>query len=136
MAKNMPTGVKVISVLFYIVAVLALILGILALVGGGLAGSLVGNDSENAALGPIFAVAGVAAGVILIIIAVFYFFIGRGLWKGQNWARIVAIILAVIGLLSSLLSLIQGAWMSIIWLVVDGWIAWYLWFNKNVKKAF
>ena len=124
---NIPTGVKIISVLHYIGAVLFLIGGFVAFAGGAFLNSVL-----PAFIGGLVAF----AGVIFIVLAVLYFFMGMGLWKGQNWARIVAIIFAVLGVISGLLSVFSGNYGSIVSLVIAAVIGYYLWFNKEVKAAF
>jgi hypothetical protein len=127
--KQVPTGVKVISVLFYIGAALTVLGGIALLIGGGLLGGLV-SLSEIPLIGALGAGVAVLAGIIYIALGVLMFFVGRGLWKGANWARIVAIILAIIGLLSSIMSI------AIISIIIDAAVAGYLLFSKDVKAAF
>lgn len=132
--KNVPTLVKVISVLFYIGAVLLLIFGLLSLVGAGAMGSV-------ASAIPILTILGsglfVVLGIILIALAVLYFFIGRGLWKGQSWARIVAIILSIIGVVMAIWGMVQGSIASnVVGLIVNALIGGYLLFSSNVKAAF
>ncbi len=125
-----PTGIKILSVLYYIGAVILVLLGIAMLVGAGFVGSLV---PEFGAIG-----GGILAfvGIIVIVLAAVEFFIARGLWKGQSWARILTIIFSILGVLSGLLSLVQGVWTAIIGLIINGLIAWYLIWNKKVKKHF
>lgn len=126
MAKNMPVGVKILAVLAYIGAVLALLAGIAMFFGSAVFVTYLGA----------FAGLTVVAGIIMIAFAVLYFFIGRGLWKGQNWARIVAIILSVLGLISALFSIATAVSSSVISLIINIVIIWYLGFKPNVKKAF
>ena len=123
--KNIPTGIKVISILYYIAAAIVVILGILTLVG---AGDVIG-------IVMLFG-GGVAMGIILIAIAILCFFIGRGLWKGQNWARIVALIISSLGALGAIMSLVGGNFSGIAGLIIHGIIVWYVGFNKDVKAAF
>jgi len=66
--------------------------------------------------------------------AVLSFFIGRGLWKGQKWARIITIIAGIGIFLSGLFSITTIA--GIIYLVIGGFIAGYLLFSKEVKTFF
>jgi len=127
MAKGVPTGVKIISVLYYIGAVFSLIAGIVAFAGGAFFTTVL----------PKF-IAGIAAiaGIVFIILAVLGFFIARGLWKGQNWARILAIVFAILGVISALIAIISGGYQGIVSLVINAIIGYYLWFNKGVKAAF
>src|SRR3989344_7495007 len=128
-SKKIPTGVKVISVLYYIGAVVAVIAGIALLIGAGALATLV---SSVPGLALIAGVGAVAFGILAIILGVIDFFLGRGLWKLQNWARIVTIIFAVLGLLGGISSLFSGeAGSGIVNIIISGVIGWYLWFNKN-----
>jgi hypothetical protein len=132
-SSKIPVEVKVISVLYYVLAVLSLIFGILFLVGAGAIGEYTQQIPALAVLGTgLF----IVLGIIVIAFAVLDFFIGRGLWKGKNWARIIAIIIAILGFISALLSLVDGQFLSIISLVIHGLIGGYLLFSKEVKKTF
>jgi len=132
--SGVPTGVKVISVLYYIGAVLSVLFGILFIIGAGAIGSVAEQIPGLALAGAgLF----VVVGIIFIALAVLGFFIGKGLWKAQNWARIVAIVFAVLGVLMALSSLVQGIiGSSIIGLITNGLIGGYLLFNQNAKAAF
>ncbi len=133
--KEVPTGVKVIAILNYIVAGLLIITSLAFIVGG----SFIGSIFTNTELGPFGAIGGglfIFIGLIFLAFAVLAIFIGRGLWKGQNWARIVSLVFAVLGILFGLLSLISGEFSVIISLAINGLILWYLGFNKDVKAAF
>ena len=128
---EVPTGVKVISVLYYIGAAFELLVAILLFVG---AGTIASKIPVIGAIGAgLFAV----LGVVLIGIAVLSFFIGRGLWRAQKWARIVAVIFSVIGVLFAVLGMVQGKIASnVISLVISAAIGGYLWFSSEVKTAF
>ena len=131
---RVPTHVKVISVLHYIGAALSLIVGILMIAGAGLIGSLLGELGELALVGTGVIV---AIGVVFIAFAVLYFFIGRGLWKLQSWARIVAVVLAILGFIGAIMNLASAAIATgIVGLLLYGYIAGYLLFAKDAKRAF
>ena len=76
----------------------------------------------------------------LMSLAVFDIFMGRGLWKGQNWARIAAIVFLAIPVLLSVFVIIFGAVELDIQLIsglaVSLFLIYYLGFNKEVKDAF
>src|SRR3989344_3949370 len=112
---EVPTGVKVISVLYYIGAAFELLLAIALFIG---AGTIASKIPLIGALGSgLF----IIAGVVLIGLAVLSFFVGRGLWKAQKWARIVAIIFAVLGVLFAVLGMVQGQIASnVLSLVISG----------------
>ncbi len=79
----------------------------------------------------------IIVGVIFIGNAVLDFFVGRGLWLGQNWARIVAIAFAGVGIISSFYALYIQEWANGFFLLLyNGAIGGYLWFHPTVKKVF
>ncbi len=132
--KEIPIGVKIISVLSYLGAAGELILAILLiiiLIGGSV---LVKFTPSAAPLGK-YIIAGI---VILLALAALNFFIGLGLWKGQKWARIAAILSSIITVLFGIfLAKIEGSFgTKIIGIVIYAFIAGYLIFNKKVKAAF
>ena len=130
---EVPTGVKVVSVLYYIGAVLELLFAILVFVGAGFASQVPGLSILGALGTGLF----VVMGAILIGLAVLSFFVARGLWKAQKWARVVAIIFSALGVLMALVGMLQGQIASnILGLVISGAIGGYLWFSSGVKAAF
>jgi len=131
--KQVPVGVKIISVIYYIGSVFGIIFGILFLVGAKAIGEL-----EIPVVGFLGAGLFIVGGIILIIFSIIGFFVGRGLWKGQNWARIVAIIFSILGILFIVIGMAQGQSQTgnIVSLIVDVVIAGYLIFSKKVKLAF
>jgi len=107
-----PSGVTILAVLYWLSAIIA-ILGGLAYVAG------------IALLLPLGFLAILwVLGVALIVIGVLDILIGWGLWNLKRWARTVAIVLAVIGLISFPI----GTVISIITL-------WYL-FKPEIKACF
>ena len=129
--KQIPTGVKVISILYYISSGLGIIFGLIFLFGAGLIASLI----------PILGFLGGGIFVIIAIIvmgmSVLSFFIGRGLWKAQKWARIIAIVFSGISAVLSIITFVQGSFANgIINLAISGIIGGYLLFNKKVKQIF
>ncbi len=130
MAKEVPVLVKVLAVLGYIGAALMLIGGIAMFVGAGAIASYLSGIIPF--LGAIGAGLFIVVGIFLVLLAVLYFFIARGLWKGQNWARIVMIVLSFLGVLFALFGLPA----TIISLIINLAIALYLLLAKDVKAAF
>ena len=69
--------------------------------------------------------------------------LGLGLWKLQNWARIVVFVFACLSVLGNLFGVIGAAAQAkdrelltgIVTLAYNGWIVWYLW-QPHVKQAF
>ena len=115
----MPIGVKIIAILSYIMAAL-LVLSALGMIFWGAALAAV----------PAFALfAGgfiVIAVIILLAFAALYFFVGRGLWIGQNWARIVMIILSILGLIGAISNIGVMMARSIAMIVINAIIILYL----------
>ena len=126
-----PIGVSILSVLSYIGAGMHGILAILLLVGSS--GGFLFNLPQMGALSAF----PVIIGVILLGVAALTFFIARGLWKAQKWARIVLIIFSILGIISAISTLVSGSLtQGILNIVINGVIGGYLIFSKKVKTAF
>src|SRR3989344_4783571 len=131
--KEVPTGVKIISVLYYIGAVLLFLFGLTFFAGAGFIGSIA---EQIPLIGVLGAGLFIVAGIILIGLGILGFFIGRGLWKARSWARIVAIIFAILGILGAITSMVQGNIASnLVTFVLNLLIGGYLLFSKSVKQA-
>ena len=128
--KKIPTGVKSLSILYYIGAVLGAIMGIISMFTIGTIILLV----------PFLAGFGFFLVILIFGISILSFFTARGLWKGQNWAKIITIVFAGLGIVTSLITIftvgIIALTGSIINIIIGGLIAGYLLFNKEVKKFF
>jgi phosphoglycerol transferase MdoB-like AlkP superfamily enzyme len=146
--KTMPLGVKAISILAYIGAVMFVLISIILLSVGiwvsssDNAAKLVQEAASSLEITTVvtatdFGVAAIALAVVGILTAVIYFFVGKGLWQGARWARIVVIIYAVIQIVSNIGTAIRGSITSgLIGVIVYGIIGWYLMFSKEAKQAF
>lgn len=139
--KEIPIGVKIISIWYYIQFAALLAFLIFALIR-----AIIKRDVT------------IDSSVISFLIFSFgcmflSFSMGRGLWRGRNWARITAIVFALIGLSFLLLALsmasvifgvvgistqklIGSAIIMIIPIAINVLIAGYLLFSKKVKEAF
>jgi hypothetical protein len=127
---GVPTGVKVISVLYYIAALLFLMGGLALIIGSNALNSVLGT------LGPLVAILGSVAGIIFLALAVLFFFVGKDLWRGRNWARVTVLVLSALGILSGLYAIALGDLTSITGLVINLIIGGYLLLNRSVKAAF
>jgi hypothetical protein len=112
MGEDKPGGIVLLAILYGLGGLGWLGLGGMLTAGGG----FLGLDEGGGLLA--------ALGAIGIIIGLIYFLIAWGLWTLKPWARMMAIIFAVIGLLSFPV----GTVISII-------ILWYL-FKPEIKAAF
>jgi len=115
MGGEKPGGIVVLAVLYVIEGLFGLGSGALMISGGSMFG--MGGYGFAASL-----MAGL--GAIMIIIGLIDFAVAYGLWNLMPWARTVAIIFAIIGLLGFPI----GTIISII-------ILWYL-FKPEIKEAF
>lgn len=130
--KEAPIGVKIISVLYYIGAVLFILVGFLMILGAKsfLTPNAGNTETNNSA---IF----ILLGILMLGFAVLSFFIGRRLWEGKNWARIFVIILAALGIIAGIKILANGKIAnSLIIIVIDALIVWYLLLSKEAKSFF
>jgi hypothetical protein len=91
-----PLGVTLSAVLFFIVGAILVIAAVLTLAGGALLTQIFGSGA--AALGIVVA-------AVFAIIAILYLLTGWGLVGGKGWARILGIVLAVLGVLGGLSAL-------------------------------
>jgi hypothetical protein len=149
--KEIPVGVKIISVLYHILAALCII----SLIWGSF--FILGAIEINYTLV-------IPLAVLLLGFAILSFFVGRGLWKGNNWSRIVAIVIAILNIIVTIVMLAVVSYLSrsmtnlsypnniqnileifdirkfipkaIVNIVINGLIAGYLLFSRKVKETF
>jgi uncharacterized membrane protein (DUF2068 family) len=138
-----PTGVTILAILAFIGAGM-LVLAALAMFAGGAILSRFANIPQ---VGMVAGVAGAILAVMFLGFAVLEFVIGLGLWKLQNWARILTIVLICLALLSSALGILMGLthmlgmfffmlfFRRIIIAAIQVWILIYL-LKPHVKQAF
>ena len=139
-----PTGVTVIAVLDFIGAFFCVIGATVAFFFGTMLASFIGAAANaNGTVAPgagLMAGIGAIFGAIFLAGAVLLIFVALGLIKLKNWARVTAIVLAILGLLGSIRNLAMGFHgsgmvMTIIFLAYYIWVVWYL-LQPNVKAAF
>ena len=124
-----PMGIKVISVLYFLGSLLAFGFGALAIFGASFFTQILGTGF----FGKFFAI----GGVIFIALGVLGISIGIGLWRYKNWARLIAVLLSLVGIILTMLSILKGNISSNIFnLIVSGVIGGYLFFSPKVKTAF
>ncbi len=131
MTKELPVGVKVIAVLYYIFAALWIIGGILSFVG-----SQALADQIQLPGVPVSSTFFRVGGILMIVLGVFALFVARGLQKRMRWARISAIVLSCLGVLAGLFSILQGKVITILSIAVHAAIGSYLLFSTQAKSAF
>ncbi len=136
-----PVGVIVLAVLDFVGA------GVMVLVALGLAVglSVVGMMMHRPGMGATMAAVGALGAVVVLILAVLFALLGWGLWTLRNWARIVTIVLAALGLAGSIMGFFfwggVHAFAGVLWIwpliriAVNGIILWYM-LQPEVKQAF
>jgi uncharacterized membrane protein (DUF2068 family) len=122
-----PFGVALLAVLHVLQAILFFLGGLVLLVIGSLPRMMFRFPRHGGLLSII--------GVVLLILAVLYVGFAWGLWNGKGWAWILSLVLAAIGVLIAILSLIRGGLGSILVLLIDVIILYYL-TQPNVKAFF
>lgn len=126
--------VKVIAILGWISAAVYFIVGLFALFGGTFLATLIQAFGEGVFAGLVGA-AVIVFGIVFLALGVFIFFVARGLWKHENWARIVMIVISIlIGIISGLASITSGV--GVVGLIINGGIFYLLTFQKEVVALF
>jgi len=110
--EDRPTGVAILAILEAIDGIYYLIIG--------------GGQSLAAAILLIPRV----LGTTLIIVGLASLLLAWGLWTGKGWARMVALVIAILGIILSLIPPFH-----FVGLVIDAIIIYYL-TRPNVKKYF
>ena len=117
MVRQRRTGATILAVIQFIVAFFAVSGGLLAFAGGvflGFTGSVFLGAIANI-IGAVFLVLGLASLVI-----------GWGFWTGKGWAWFLGMLFALIGILTSLVSVALGTAGSIVGLLLNAVIVYYL----------
>lgn len=130
--QSIPVGARIIAILYYLSAFATILLGLLFIIGGS-ALVVLFQDTMLSFIGTRISFVGAA---FFFVASIFYFFLGNGLWKGRQWARIIAITLAVIGFVGSLVSLAGGNVQGFLGASITAIIGGYLLFNNKVRKEF
>ncbi|HEU4413330.1 MAG TPA: DUF2127 domain-containing protein [Candidatus Angelobacter sp.] len=141
---NKPAGVIVISILYFLGAAFLALAGILFIVGGGTMAAMMSQQGQGGSgLATMMGVLGAGMGIFFLVFGAIDAFVGVGLLKLKNWARIIAIVLSAIGacfqlfgLLGSLTHFNIGSFViTLIFLGIHATIIWYL-MKPEVKAAF
>jgi len=124
-SKSRPDGITLLSMLFWILAIFAIIGG-LFMIGAKNAIIDIMKEQPDVPRSMIELVDSVmiVMGVISLIFSILYIITGLGLWTLKPWARVIAIALAIISLLSFPIGTIIG--------II---VLWYL-FKPEIKEAF
>jgi uncharacterized membrane protein (DUF2068 family) len=120
-----PTGVAILAILEAIAAVYYLVTGFGEFIATSILRTLArsGIPSDIIPLIPRF------VGAVLIIFGLVSLLLAWGLWTGKGWARMTALVFAILSIIVSLISF------HLIGLVIDVVIIYYL-TRPNVKQFF
>lgn len=137
-----PTGVTILAVLSFLAAGLYL----LAAAGMFLMGSSAGIAAmagRGGNMGGPLAAMGAFAGIACLILAALCLVNGIGLLKLRAWARLLTIVLTLLGIVFEVMGIVRAmapmmmaliVW-DLILIAIDAWILMYL-FKPHVKAAF
>ena len=114
-----PTGITILGILHLIGGAASLILATMGAAMLGVSGSMGYMGMIPAALGGIFL-------IIFGILAAIEFIIAGALFSGKPWGRITVIALSIIGLMIGLVSIVGNPF-SILNIMLDGFVLWYMW---------
>ena len=117
--KAVPTGVKLISIVYYIGSGLTFLLALVCILGGLIFASALKEIPIISSFGSILFV---VFGLIFIGLGLLQMFIGKALWHGKKWARIFVVIFAVLSLISGLITVISGASSQLLGKIIYGFI--------------
>lgn len=141
-SMNRPTGVTVLSILYFIFAGLLCIGAIMFFVGGAFIGAMIGSAATahgaGAAGAGFGALIGGFVGFFLLIGAVLHILCGAGLWKLKEWGRMLTIVLCAIGGVLAFFNIMHSPVTMVFGTIRIGisvLIIWYL-SQPHVKAAF
>jgi glucan phosphoethanolaminetransferase (alkaline phosphatase superfamily) len=133
-SKERHWGITVLGILGYIGAVVTFLAGLAMLIFSAYVKDMLDSITTTAEISSMITALGtigfIILGIIFIGLAILDYFIAKGLLNGKNWARIIMIVFAALGILGSIQPF------SIINLIIDGIIIWYLGFYKPAINYF
>lgn len=124
-----PIGITLLAVLHVLQAVF--------LFFGGVALLALGAFARRRFFGMPHFLHGVVSliGVVVVVVGVLYLGLAWGLWSGRGWAWTISLILAVLGIIVSVVFLARGGLGTLVVLILDAVIVYYL-FTPNVRAFF
>lgn len=98
--RERPLGVSILALLQFLQAITVLLVGVAFLIGGSI----------------ILPIIGTAIGAFIVLIGLFSFYVGLGLWNLQSWAWKWAMIMNILGILIGLIT--GSVWGVLISLII------------------
>jgi hypothetical protein len=131
-----PTGVTIIAVLMVIAGVVMIIAGISALaVAPFLPMAIPSQDLPTGLSASMLGGMAVGSGAVMLALGIAGLVISYGLFKGRGWAWTAAVVLSIIGVVMSVVAIVTGNFGSIVSLIINGVILYYL-YRPHVKAYF
>ena len=124
-SKGRPTGVTILAILEAIAGVYYLATGFGDFVATSIIRTLAGSGIPS----DILPLISRSVGAVLLIFGLASLLLAWGLWTGKGWARLIALVIAILSIIASLISF------HLIGVVIDGIIIYYL-TRPNVKQFF
>jgi hypothetical protein len=143
-AMERPAGVTILALLEFLIAALLIFFALASAMGVSMLGAILSRTREIGAPGfAWFAGAGLVLAFFLLVPAVLFIVTGFGLWNLRNWARIVTMVLAVLGVAGASIGLLWalthfrviGVMFSSIRLCIDLLVLWYL-SQASIRRYF
>jgi len=126
-SRTRPFGITLLAVLHTLQAILFFVGGI-ALIA---LGTMIRRGFIHRLLGGVASL----SGVVVVIIGLLYLGLAWGLWSGRLWAWAISLVLAGLGIIFSLISLLRGRFLILIVLILDIIIIYYL-LTPHVRTFF
>lgn len=139
--KKPVSVIKAIAILFFTISATLALVGVLLFIPG-LIKFLFDNAKTDFYLGML------VMSIPFLLMAIVFWMLGKGIWSGQNWARIVTLLFTFLSIIDSL-STLSGAslfskasylalieTLSSVKLLISLLIFGYLGFSKKSKKYF
>jgi|SRR5579863_2535693 predicted membrane protein DUF2127 len=131
-----PLGVSLIAALTWILGLLIAIGGVTVIGFSHFGARLLATLSEGNLAERFLSSMGTLVGLLLLVIAGLYVFVGFGMWNLKNWARQLTLFFAALGLLLGLRSMIEyHHFFRVVRTAADAVIIVYL-LLPDVKKVF
>lgn len=137
-----PTGVTILAVLSFLGAALMVCAAAVMFLAGSSAG-IAAMAGRGGNMGGPLAAMGAFAGIACLILAALYLVNGIGLLKLRGWARLLTILLILLGIVFEVMGIVRApegmrvgiiVW-DLILIAIDAWILMYL-FKPHVRAAF
>jgi len=131
--KEKPLGIKVIATYYIIASTLTFLFGLFLAIFANSTNIITKLIPEAILLDSgalrLF-------GLVFVIFGIIVFFVGLALFNLKSWARYIIIFFTLLGFFMSLTGLFTGQLSNLVGLFINGFISWYLIFNKKAKEAF